>query len=70
MSEKDIEWLEKCKNEPEKYKIYVDNDLISVTDVEQDENVHDFASFGYEFALDLLNYIGCNAEFVQKVGVI
>jgi len=64
MSEKDIEWLEKCKNEPEKYKIYVDNDLISVTDVEQDENVHDFASFGYEFALDLLNYIGCNAEFV------
>lgn len=64
MNKTDIEWLEKCKAESERYKIYVDNDCISVTDLEQDECVHTFSSYGYEFALELLQYIGCNADMV------
>lgn len=60
----DVLWLEKCKEESEKYRIVVDNDCISVTDLEQDECVHTFSSYGYELALELLQYIGCNADMV------
>lgn len=60
----DVLWLEKCKEEPEKYRIDVDNDCIFVTDLGQDECVHTFSSYGYEFALELLQYIGCNADMV------
>lgn len=60
----DVLWLGKCKGEPEKYRIDVDNDCTSVTDLEQDECVHTFSSYGYEFALELLQYIGCNADMV------
>ena len=64
MRTNDVLWLGKCKEEPEKYRIDVDNDCIFVTDLEQDECVHTFSSFGYEFALELLKYIGCNADMV------
>ena len=64
MSKKDIEWLEKCKAEPERYKIYVDNDCVSVTDLEQDEDIYAFRTYGYEFALELLQYMGCNANMI------
>lgn len=64
MRKEDIKWLDKCKSEPEHYKIYVDNDCISVEDLGQEESVHIFATFGYEFALELLQYIGCNADMV------
>lgn len=65
MSVKDIEWIEKCKENPEHYKIYVDNDDISVCDCEKEEElVYTFAEYGYYFALQLLQYIGCNADMV------
>lgn len=64
MSAKDIEWVEKCKENPERYKIYVDNDCISVCDCKDGKSVHSFAEYGYYFALQLLRYIGCNADMV------
>lgn len=64
MRKEDTEWLEKCKSEPERYQIDVDNDCVSVTDLEMDESVYNFGTYGYEFALELLQYIGCNADMV------
>lgn len=64
MRKSDIKWLEKCKTEKEKYRIDVDNDCISVTDLEKEESIYDFSSYGYEFALELLRYIGYNADMV------
>jgi hypothetical protein len=64
MSVKDIEWIEKCKENPERYKIYVDNDDIFVCDCKENEVIYTFAEFGYYFALQLLQYIGCNADMV------
>lgn len=63
----DIEWLDRCKAQPEKYKIFVDNDDVFVCDITTDEDsepVYDFSEYGYEFALQLLRYIGCNADMV------
>lgn len=62
MNLKDIEWLEKCKANPTRYPITVDNDDISVYDNETEGVVHSFSEYGYEFALVLLKHIGCNAE--------
>lgn len=64
MRKSDIKWLEKCRVEKEKYRINVDNDCILVTDLEKEESVYDFLSYDYEFALELLRYIGCNADMV------
>lgn len=64
MNREDVEWLERCKEEAEKYRVYVDNDCINVVDLEQDESVYTFSTFGYEFALELLRYIGCDADMV------
>lgn len=61
----DAEWIEKCRATPEKYKICVDNDSIFVVDAgDKDVVWHDFLEYGYHFARDLLEYIGCTAEFV------
>lgn len=66
MSESDKEWIKKCKENPERYKIYVDNDCVSVCDCEDEEGdaVHMFAEYGYYFVLQLLRHIGCNADMV------
>ena len=64
MRKSDIKWLEKCRVEKKKYRINVDNDCILVTDLEKEESVYDFLSYDYEFALELLRYIGCNADMV------
>ncbi len=66
MNKVDKEWLGKCKKYPKRYKIYVDNDCVSVCDFqyEDGEAVHTFSEYGYFFALQLLQYIGCNAEMV------
>lgn len=64
----DAEWIEKCKANPEKYKIEVDNDSIFVINIENGEDEweveHDFEEYGYYFAKSLLEYIGCNVDFV------
>lgn len=61
MSIKDIGWIEKCKENPERYKIYVDNDRISVCDYKDEdgdgESVHTFAEYGYYFVLQLLRIL-------------
>lgn len=58
-------WIEKCKAEPQRYRIAVDNDCIAVGDwAHEGANIFTFAEFGYEFARQLLRYIGCNAEMV------
>ena len=57
-------WLEKCTQQPDKYKVEVDNDAIFVTDIEENDCVFSFDDFGYHFALNLLKHIGCNADYV------
>ena len=64
MTQEDMLWIEKCKEEKEKYSVMVDNDCIFVVDKEKDEDVYTFNEYGYYFARDLLCYIGCDADFV------
>ena len=66
MNNEDKEWLEKCIQNPDKYKIFVDNDMIFVVDAnnDMDTDYHTFSNFGYDFVYDLLKYLKCNVEFV------
>lgn len=63
MTEQDKLWIERCKEEW-KYTIMVDNDEIFVVDSEKDECVYTFSLYGYYFAKELLQYIGCDADWV------
>lgn len=66
MTEKDKEWIEKCK-EDWNYTIMVDNGDIFVVDCRKDDDeqlVYTFSLYGYEFAKELLQYIGCDADYV------
>lgn len=70
MTNLDKEWLKKCISEPNKYKIYVDNDDIFIVDIIKEENdeedcvLYSFSNFGYDFAYDLLDYLKCNVDYV------
>ena len=66
MNKEDKEWLEKCIQNPNKYKIFVDNDMIFVVDAinDMEESYYTFTNFGYDFVYDLLKYLKCNVEFV------
>lgn len=68
MSEQDKKWIEKCISEPNKYKIFVDNDIIFVCDISSGDDdydeVHSFDEYGYYFAKALLEHLGCNVDFV------
>lgn len=66
MNKYDKEWLNKCIQNPDKYKIFVDNDEIFVVDAENDmeESYYTFSNFGYDFVYDLLKYLKCNVEYV------
>jgi hypothetical protein len=61
MTEQDKIWIEKCKVDWN-YTIMVDNDEVFV--VQGDEVVHTFSEYGYYFVKHLLQYIGCDADFV------
>ena len=68
-TEQEIEWLKLAIEDNNKYHIAVDNDCISIDECVDEENdewdsVFVFNSYGYEFAMQLLNYIGCNAALV------
>lgn len=63
MTEQDKIWIEKCK-EDWNYTIMVDNDEIFVVDCRKDGVVHTFSQYGYEFAKALLQYIGCDTDYV------
>lgn len=70
MNDIDIMWLEKCKEESRRYKIWVDNDEVFIVDLQSEDEygdplvTHTFAAWGYEFAWQLLEYIGCNVCLV------
>ena len=71
MTKEDKEWLQKCLDDPKRYKIYVDNDDIFVVEItEEDPDGMDsavnysFSNFGYDFALSLLEYLGVNVDYV------
>lgn len=64
MSKLEILWLEKCRDKKDCYRIDVDNDSVFVTDLHTEECVFEFNHYGWEMVLDLLWYIGCNAEEV------
>lgn len=66
MNKEDKEWLEKCIQNPNKYKIFVDNDMVFVVDAinDMEESYYTFTDFGYDFVYDLLKYLKCNVEFV------
>ena len=61
MTHEEAYWLETCKSD-HRYCIRVDNDAVFVDDTENAECVFDFNTYGWEFALELLRHIGCNAD--------
>ena len=63
MNEQDKLWIEKCKADWN-YTIKVDNDEIFVVHTDADEELYTFSQYGYEFAKGLLQYIGCDADYV------
>lgn len=64
MNDTEKKWILKCKTHPDKYRIMIDNDSIFIDDMEKEEFVFEFNSYGYELAKELLDYIGCNTEYV------
>ena len=61
-TEEDMEWVEKCKAEPHKYSIKVDNDAVFVIWDDPDAD-YTFSLYGKEFIIALLAYLGCEADF-------
>lgn len=59
-------WIKKCIDNPNKYKIYVDNDEVFVVEIiDDDENtVYSFSRFGYDFIVVLFRYLKCNVTYV------
>lgn len=66
----DRKWLKKCIDNPDKYKIYVDNDDIFVVEITEEDpdgmdvSPYTFNDFGEEFIVWLLKELGINADFV------
>ena len=67
----DVKWLQKCLDDPKRYKIYVDNDDIFVVEITKEgpdgmnsDVNYSFSNFGYDFALSLLEYLGTNVDYV------
>jgi len=63
-NKEEIMWIIKCQENPERYRVDVDNDDISITDLKEEESIFTFTEFGYEFIVQFLTYIGINAETV------
>lgn len=67
-TENDIKLLKRCIDNPEQYKIEVDNDELWVVDEYADYDCddylpHDFSSFGEDFIIGILQYLGCDADW-------
>ena len=62
MTDQEKYWLNMCKTRPNDFTIVVDNDCAFVTDATSGSLVFEFEDFGWELALTLFRYIGCNAE--------
>lgn len=71
LSKRDIKLLNKAIIEKDKYKIQVDNDSIILyeekeiedSNEEFDEYYENFDSFGEDFIVDLLQYLGADADY-------
>lgn len=64
MTELEREWLVRCRTCHD-FIIIVDNDCAYVVDLNSGdcgECVFEFQHYGWQLALDLFKYIGCNAE--------
>lgn len=55
-------WLQDVKTYGNAYKIVVDNDGIWVEDIEENETVFTFNSYGQDFIVELLNELEYRAE--------
>ena len=62
-NEDDILWIDICKKNPDIYCIKIDIDMIYVFDTKSNKLIYKFSSNGIVFAMQLLKYIGCSAEF-------
>ncbi len=62
-NEQDKVWIKKCK-EDKMYTIMVDNDQIFVVHPDCEEAVYTFSLYGYDFAKALLQYYGCDTDYV------
>ena len=68
--QEEIDWLRLAIEDNYNYRVSVDNDCVFIDkriddDIWVDwECVFTFNNYGYEFIVQLLNYIGCNAELV------
>lgn len=66
-TQEEIDWLELAIADNNKYRISVDNDCVCVDKYENDseyECVFTFDNYGQDLIVQLLNYIGCNANCV------
>lgn len=61
MNETEKQWIQIC-SQNDSYVIVVDNDCAFVTEIESGDCVFEFENYGWQLALDLFQYIGCNAE--------
>lgn len=71
MNKEDIKWLQKCLDDPKRYKIYVDNDDIFIVEITKEDPdgmdskvLYSFTSFGYDFVVGILEYLGANVDYV------
>jgi len=61
-TQEDHDWFDRVYEHPKKYKIVIDNDAVWVNDIEKEECVYTFNSYGYEFIYALLKDMGINVE--------
>lgn len=68
LTKREKNWLDLVKEKKELYRISVDNDAVWVDVFIENENEWEccftFNNYGQDFIVQLLNYIGCNAENV------
>lgn len=62
MTELEKYWLDLCESRKDEYCIIVDNDAVYVVETKSWDCVFEFQHFGWKMVIDLLRYIGCNAE--------
>lgn len=55
-------WLNLIREFPEEYKIVVDNDSVWVESISREDCVFEFESYGSDFIVQSLSYLGYNIE--------
>lgn len=64
MNMRDIDRLDRYKQDLGKCRVDVNSDCIFITDLQAYDRVYTFSSYGYEFAQELLCFFGYSAELV------